>query len=67
MTPGQRIEEAIRDAAEEQGQGDAIADRIIAWFGELSKGNTNFRDRDAVRRFVEQLYDAIDVSTEQEE
>jgi hypothetical protein len=60
MTPDP-IKQAIAMAVEEFGQGQALNDKVVAWFEQLVSGNTTFDDKDAVRKLVELLYDATDL------
>lgn len=44
------IKEAIFKAVEENGQSEALAKAINAWFTELSSGNETIGDEEAIKR-----------------
>jgi len=57
----ERIKDSIRKAAEMQNQPDAVADKIIKWFENVSEGNESIDDKDDYRRRLDNLFSALDV------
>jgi hypothetical protein len=57
MKPDKRIADAIREATKESEQPKSLSNRILAWFTNLSNGNTSLTQKDAMAKFIEQLYE----------
>ena len=53
-----KIEEAIKEAVEENGQSEALARRLVAWFDAIASGNEDINDRQSANRHLELLYGA---------
>ena len=56
MTVDPKIIEAIKEAAQEEGQSDALACLLIAWFDAIASGNEEINDRQSANRHLELLY-----------
>jgi hypothetical protein len=57
----ERIKDSIREAVEMQNQPEAVADKIIKWFENVSEGNESIDDKDDYRRRLDNLFSALDV------
>ena len=53
-----RVRTAIKEAAQNLGQPETVAMRLISWLEALSDGNAEINDRDETRRRCELIYDA---------
>ena len=62
-----RVEEAVREAVAECNQPTGLAGKIMAWLEALAEGNEDFEDRDRVARYLEVLYEATEVTLDEEE
>ena len=67
MTLDARISEAIREAAFELHQDEALATKLTAWIDALASGNEGLADRDSVSRHLELLYSAVNLEIGDEE
>ena len=56
-----RIKDSIREAVEMHDQPDAVADKIIKWFENVSEGNESIDDKDDYRRRLDNLFSALNV------
>ena len=52
------IEDAIRRSVADAGQGVELANMLVHWFQEISRGNATLDDLDVTRRHSEIIYDA---------
>lgn len=57
MKTDKRIADAIREATKAAGQPKSLSNRILAWFTNLSNGNASLTQKDAMAKFIEQLYE----------
>lgn len=55
------LTEAIKSATREEGQSDAVANRLLAWLTQLSDSELS---RDAKGQFYQAVLDAVQLSTE---
>ena len=61
------VHEAIKNAVEDAGQSESLADKIIAWVDALASGNENIDDVDNSYRRARLVYEDTEVSEDQEE
>jgi hypothetical protein len=54
------IESAIRQSVSDSGQSEKLANLLVHWFQEVSKGNETLDDVQSTRRYSEILYDATE-------
>jgi len=52
-----KIKDAIEEAAREDGQSEALAQRIVAWFDAIASGNEDINDKQSANRHIELLYE----------
>jgi hypothetical protein len=57
-----KIAAAIRDAVKDVGQTTEVADKLIAWVGDLTTGNAKIIDKDSVRRHLQILFNTVHVA-----
>lgn len=57
MKTDKRIADAIREVTKKSGQPKSLGNRILAWFSNLSNGNITLAQKDAMQKFIEQLYE----------
>ena len=62
MKTTEMIEAAIREAVDEAGQDQALANRIVRWFDSVASGNENIEDADAVNARLKSIYDVTALS-----
>jgi hypothetical protein len=67
MNIDQKLVQAIRDAVNEAGQPDGLAQRLIAWMEAVVSGNEDVADNAAAARHLEVLYDATVLSKADQE
>ena len=51
-----KIKTSIEEAVLEEGQSEALARRLVAWFGAIASGNEDVNDKQASNRHLELLY-----------
>ena len=51
-----KIVASIEEAVREEGQSEALARRLVAWFGAIASGNEEINDKQALKRHLELLY-----------
>lgn len=56
---------AVGAAVKANGQDDALATRILAWFAAVADGSERLDDREAVRRHLVLLFDAVEIDVEE--
>lgn len=64
MALDKKIAEAVRNAVTEEKQPKAVADRFIAWLEALSDGNESLGNVDTTNRFLNDLFESIELSNE---
>jgi hypothetical protein len=57
-----KIAAAIRDAVKDVGQTTEVADKLIAWVGDLTTGNAKISDKDSVLRHLQILFNTVHVA-----
>lgn len=65
MALDNRIESAIREAVNEEGQNPKVADRVIAWLDALTNGNETLGDTSAVTRHIQDLFEVTQPAEEE--
>ncbi|MFC1953999.1 CxC ATPase DNA modification system associated small protein [Chloroflexota bacterium] len=61
------VYEAVKNAVEEAGQSESLAEKIIAWIVAISSGNEHLDDADNAYRRSKLLYDDTEVAEDSEE
>lgn len=61
------VDQAIRQAAEEESQPIHLADKIIAWIADLSSGNEQIGDASRARARVMSIYESVKFEVGSEE
>ena len=56
-----KIVTSIEEAVREEGQSEALARRLVAWFGAIASGNEDINDKQASNRHLELLYNEVDL------
>ena len=54
-----KIAEAIQQVAQDAGQSESLARRLIAWFSAVASGNEDINDRQSANRHLELLYEEV--------
>ncbi len=54
-----KITDAIQQSVRDEGQSDALARRLIAWFKAVASGNEDINDRQSANRHLELLYGEV--------
>ena len=67
MNVDHAIRQAIVEAVREQNQPAHLADKLMAWFSQVTNGNESIDDSEAVLRRLDTLFDAVEVPAESEE
>lgn len=56
-----KIIASIEEAVREEGQSEALARRLVAWFGAIASGNEDINDKQASNRHLELLYNEVEL------
>ena len=56
-----KIVASIEEAVREEGQSEALARRLVAWFGAIASGNEDINDKQASNRHLELLYNEAEL------
>lgn len=67
MTFDELIERAIYQSAKKAGQSEDLADNLLRWFQQVSRGDESLAELDSNRRHSETLYDATTVHSRVDE
>ena len=67
MAVDAKIEETIEEAVREEGQSEALARKLAAWFDAVASGNEDINDRQSANRHLELVYEETQVSEESDD
>lgn len=56
-----KIVASIEKAVHEEGQSEALARRLVAWFGAIASGSEDINDKQASNRHLELLFNEVEL------
>ena len=56
-----KIVTSIEETVREEGQSEALARRLVAWFEAIASGNEDINDKQASNRHLELLYNEVEL------